>query len=279
MAKAQAKKAEQKPSQALTVSGSTVDDELLGLLQEDQGLGVDDMGSDDLAIPRLSILQALSPAVNKRDDAYIEGAEPGKIVESVSKELIDGEKGFSFIPVAYRKTHVAWKPRSEGGGFAGDLGLDYDLQGGCARNEKGDWVNDQGNLVVLTYEYLISVIADDDSVASALMSLSKSQIRKAKQLNTMLKTAQPVVNGQRRTNLPIFFHKVHAVTVPESNDQGNWFGWKFKIDGSVFDLPEGAEIYKACRDLREAFASGVLRTAPPSNEHDIADDEGDSAPM
>ena len=265
-------------NQVATIPSTKVDDELLDeILEHDAGDGVDDMSQDDMAIPRITILQALSPQCNKRDDDYVDGAEPGMFMETVAHKLWNGEDGLTLIPVAYRKTHIEWRPRADGGGFVADLGLDYDMKQ-CTRDDKGNYVNEAGMHVVLTYEYLVLLVEDDGAVTSVLISLVKTQLRKAKQLNTMLKTAQPIVNGQRRTNMPIYFHQVKAVTVPESNDQGNWFGWKFALDGSVFDLPGGKEIYMGARDLREAWNAGAVRTAPPADEVP-ADTDDDAAPM
>jgi hypothetical protein len=273
--------AKPKPSakrELATTTSTKVDDDLLkDILENDVGDGVDDMSQEDMAIPRIVILQALSPQCNKRDDAYVEGADPGMFMETVAHKLWAGETGITLIPVAYRKTHIEWKPRTEGGGFISDLGLDYDTKQ-CSRDEKGNYVNADGNHVVLTYEYLVLLIDGDGAVTSVLLSLTKTQLRKAKQLNTMLKTAQPIINGQRRSNMPIYFHKVQATTVPESNDQGNWFGWKFVLDGSVFDLDGGKDIYLGARDLREAWQAGSVRTSPPAA--DIPSDaEDDEAPM
>ena len=40
-------------------------------------LGFSEVTSEDLAIPFLRILQAMSPQKNKRDGAYVDGAEEG----------------------------------------------------------------------------------------------------------------------------------------------------------------------------------------------------------
>lgn len=273
-----AAKPKPKDSNELTKTATKVDDDLLNeIIEQDAGQGLDDMSQDDMAIPRITILQALSPQCNKRDDAYVEGAEPGMFLETVAHGLTDGEQGLTLVPVAYRKTHLEWRPRADGGGLVSDLGLDYDLKS-LHRDEKGNYVNGDGNHVVLTYEYLMLHISTDGAVESVLISLSKTQLRKAKQLNTMLKTAQPIVNGQRRSNMPIYFHKVHAVAVPESNDQGNWFGWKFAIDGSVFDLDDGKDIYLGARSLRESWNAGSVKASPPAEDIPV-DDDGDEAPM
>ena len=63
------------------------------ILLEDAGAGMENMTAEDFMIPRLSILQQMSTQVNKRDGAYVDGAEPGHILDNVAGVAFDGEKG------------------------------------------------------------------------------------------------------------------------------------------------------------------------------------------
>ena len=51
--------------------------------------GAQNISQEDLALPFLKILGQLSPEVNKRDGKYVDGAEPGKIINTVTNELYD----------------------------------------------------------------------------------------------------------------------------------------------------------------------------------------------
>ena len=59
------------------------------MLFEDQGAGAEGISSQDLMVPRITILQSMSPQVNKRDGKHVEGAEVGFIFNTVSNEAID----------------------------------------------------------------------------------------------------------------------------------------------------------------------------------------------
>ena len=52
-------------------------------------MGNENLTSDDLTIPRLSLLQALSQELKKTNSKYIEDAEAGQIANSISKEAVD----------------------------------------------------------------------------------------------------------------------------------------------------------------------------------------------
>ena len=63
------------------------------LFEADAGAGSQNMTQEDLALPFLKVLGQLSPEINKQNAKFISGAEPGMIVNSVTKELYDGAKG------------------------------------------------------------------------------------------------------------------------------------------------------------------------------------------
>ena len=46
--------------------------------------------------------------VNKRDGKYVEGAEPGKIINTVTNELYDD---IDVIPCHYKRQYVEWQDR------------------------------------------------------------------------------------------------------------------------------------------------------------------------
>ena len=60
-------------------------------------MGAQNISQEDLALPFLKILGQLSPEVNKRDGKYVEGAEPGKIINTVTNELYDSIKLYHVI--------------------------------------------------------------------------------------------------------------------------------------------------------------------------------------
>ena len=58
-------------------------------MEADAQQGAQNISQADLALPFLKILGQLSPEVNKRDGKYVEGAEPGKIINTVTNQLYD----------------------------------------------------------------------------------------------------------------------------------------------------------------------------------------------
>ena len=71
-------------------------------------MGFEDEESNDLIIPRVKVVQTLSPERKEKV------AEEGDIINSLTKERLNGKK---FIPVFKFNNNVWWKDRSEGGGI------------------------------------------------------------------------------------------------------------------------------------------------------------------
>lgn len=71
-------------------------------------LGFEDEDSGDMIIPRVKVINALSP---ERKDKV---ADEGDIINSLTKEKVNG---FMFIPVFKFNNNICWIPRNEGGGI------------------------------------------------------------------------------------------------------------------------------------------------------------------
>lgn len=78
------------------------------LAEQNVPMGFEDEEADDVIIPRVKVIQTLSP---ERKDKI---AEEGDIINSLTKERLNGKK---FIPVFKFNNNVWWKDRSEGGGI------------------------------------------------------------------------------------------------------------------------------------------------------------------
>ena len=73
------------------------------LFEADANQGAQNISQEDLALPFLKILGQLSPEVNKRDGKYVDGAEPGKIINTVTNELYSN---INVIPVFYKRQYI-----------------------------------------------------------------------------------------------------------------------------------------------------------------------------
>ena len=250
-------------------AGALVD---VNILLEDSGAGMENMSSDDMMIPRLSILQQMSPQVNKRDGGYVEGAEPGFVLDNVAGKAIDGEQGITVVPISYRRAHIEWKV--DRGGMVQNHGADSSCLEGCSRGDRGQYITSEGNEIVPTSEYYVYVIEEDGSFSPAMLSMSKSQLKKARRWNSMMNRLQvphPTDDG-KKIGPAMFWNAYKLTTVPEENDQGSWFGWNIEMmfdansGGIIEQLPNGTGIYLSAREFKDQVSSGEVKVSPESSD-------------
>lgn len=221
----------------------------------DSGAGFEDAGSEAFAIPFLSVLQSGSPQVKKSDGAYIKGAEEGMLFNSVTQEVYNGDDGIEIIPCHYTNRFIEWEPREKGGGFVGEHLATDPVIGQCVKDEKGRLVTSAGNNMVDTRNHYV-LIRKEGTLSPAIMSLSSTQIRKSKMLMSMLqgvKVKDPTTGMFQIA--PMFSNIVRVTTVPESNDKGSWFGYKFELIGRVTDESEFVE----AKSFAHAVKSGMTK--------------------
>lgn len=266
-------KPEEEKALATTSNAIATKTSMADILAEDAGAGLETMSQSDFAIPRLTILQQLSPQVNKRDEAYVKGAEAGMIFDNVSNRLWDGQKGFLAVLVSYRRSHLQWWPRDtkKGKGFIKDWGADPSILDQTNRNDKGQNMLADGSEIVPTGEYFLFAITDPKAgtVERAVVSMAKTQLIKARRLNTMVSSLMVKVGGQSRP-APLFYRAYWFKTKPESNEHGNWFGWDITPgpfllpnDNGGEVLPNGEQMYMEARAFRQAISANQVQVRPP----------------
>jgi hypothetical protein len=199
--------------------------------------GMENTDRDSFAIPFLAIMQKGSPQVDKDQEVYVEGAEVGDLMLTTSQELFKDGDGANIIFCGYRRVFLRWAPRDSGGGFKGEMAVDAVAQGranGSIKEVEGKLFADNGDLIRDTRIHYILVESETGVWVPAVLSVASTQIKKSKMLMTQLDTyIAKGANGPFTP--PSFAHIFHAETLAESNDQGNWRGWKFSRVGFVED--------------------------------------------
>ena len=84
-------------------------------VKESQGLGNENVGGEHLQTPRVKLLQQMNNEVDENNDAYVEGAKPGDLLNMVSNEIYGKE--IYVINVHFNEDFVVWRKREKGGGL------------------------------------------------------------------------------------------------------------------------------------------------------------------
>lgn len=224
-----------------------------------QASGFEDMGADDLAIPFLMVLQALSPQV--RGAAKVKGARDGMLHNTVSNAVIDPP--VRFIPCYYQKCFVEWVLREKGGGFVAQHS-DSSMLDKCKRNDKNQDVLPNGNQLVRTGYHYGLLLIKGEVPQPTVIGMTSTQLKRSRRWNSQAMALKLKVGGKQVTP-PLYSHSYALGTVEESNEKGTWWSW----DIGDPQLIEEAEVYQAAKDFHTAVRSGGVRLAPPPTPGDV----------
>ncbi|MDG2339395.1 MAG: hypothetical protein P8N94_15645 [Gammaproteobacteria bacterium] len=228
---------------------------LLDMFAEDANAGLEDIGAEDMAIPFLKILSQLSPEIQKRDGKYIDGAEAGMILNNVSGEVFEGEEGILVVPVAYKREYIEWRPKDQGGGIVAFHDSNSEAVRSAVKGDKGRDVMPNGNELQNTAQHYVLLLKEDGGYEQAVISMKSTQLKKSRRWNSMmmaLKMKRP--DGSMFTPA-CYSHAYHLTTVPESNDQGAWNGWKISNSGPLRD----PDVYAAAKQFFDAVQAGETK--------------------
>ena len=232
----------------------------VNMFEADADKGSQNMGQDDLALPFLKVLGQLSPETNKRDGKYVEGAEPGMILNSVTNELYDGTKGIQVLPAFYERKYVEWQDRGEGKGAPAAIhNADSDIVSTTTRDKSFKDRLPNGNYLENTANHFVVVLGK--SPQSALISMKATQLKISRKLNSMMMG----IKLQGKNGLftpPTYSHIYNLKTVQMSNDKGTWFGWDVSKVGPI----EDKSVYESAKSFAEKVGKGAVQVKPENQE-------------
>jgi hypothetical protein len=264
---AKSKKAVSKNNKSTSVA--TVADDF----SANAGAGLENVGASDLLVPRLTILQALSPQISKKKSEYISDAEIGDICDVGTGEVFP--EGVLFLPVYYRKDYLEWAPRASGEGLI-NIHSDPAILDQTTRNERKQPVLPNGNLIAETAQFFgLNLTADN---RKSFVPMGSTQLKKAKKWLT-LATGEKLTRADGSTYTPpLFYRCYHLTTAEESNSEGEWSGWKIdrgltlpELEGEGFDW---RALKADCEGFLETMARGAMSGDVASmNQSGSSDDE------
>jgi hypothetical protein len=228
---------------------------MASMFEGDAHKGMEQMGADDLALPFIRILGDLSPQVKKSKAEYVEGAEPGMLFNTVSKELYDGSKGIQVVPCYYKREYIEWSDRGEGPGAPIAVHpANTDLMNQTNRDAMGKDRLPNGNYLENTASYYVMVLSDDGSAETALITMKSTGLKTSRQWNSMISGIKLQGTNGKFTP-PMFSHIYHLTTVEMSNKKGTWSTWSVAKVGPIQDM--GA--YEQAKVFADSVSKGDVQ--------------------
>ena len=226
-------------------------------MEVDAAQGAQNISQEDLALPFLKILGQLSPEVNKRDGKYVEGAEPGKIINTVTNELFDT---IQVVPAHYKRQYIEWQDRGTSTGAPVAIhDADSDIVSQTTRGKDYKDRLPNGNYLDNTASHFVLTLGDNPQ--TALISMKSTQLKVSRKWNSMMMG----IKMQGKNGLftpPTYSHIYNLSTVQMSNDKGTWFGWDVSKVGPVTDKV----VYDMAKSFAESVGKGEIEAKPEAQE-------------
>jgi hypothetical protein len=155
------------------------------LFEADANAGSQNISQEDLALPFLKVLGQLSPEVNKRNGKYVEGAEPGMILNTVTNDIYDGSKGIEVLPVYYKRQLVEWQDRGESKGAPVAIHeATSDIMSKTTRDKSYKDRLPNGNYIENTANHFVVLLGKNPT--TALISMKATQLKVSRKWNSMM---------------------------------------------------------------------------------------------
>lgn len=216
--------------------------------------GTENIGADDVTIPRIKIGQSMS------DEVKSKAINEGDLFLNVTTEVLaENGQPLPFVAIAYAKEFILWRPRKDnGGGILARAKPVYDQSLGRIRYKwdkpntefsvkvegkipvtwkTGTYIGEDDNLdqwgseipgdkdsgiaATAHANYVVALPTHDNMLAA--LSLSRTAFKKAKELNAMMKMG----------TAPMFARLFNLQTVDDQADDNKFKNYKFRPAGFV----------------------------------------------
>lgn len=206
-------------------------------------VGSENVSADDLKIPMLKVLQALSPELQDDNAKYIESAKAGDIANTVTGEAVSSVKCMNLY---FKKSFVVWLKREAGGGKVGEFDTEE-----AAR----DYLTETGldpatHDISSTATHYVLLLNDDatEIVGQAVIPMTGTGVGVSDTWNSNI----------QMTGAPQRFLSVwELATVRRKNSKGSWF----VFDPQMVGFQQSKEIFDKAMSDYQAISGTAATTA------------------
>lgn len=224
---------------------TTVDDEMLADLLQDAGAGLEGASAADYALPFIYLLQKMSPQVDKdQPEKFLEGAEPGKFMNTVTRELFDE---LEVIPVHFEKKYIEWIKRDDGGGFVASYDTRADAEKNCQ----------EGHQIVDTANHYVLLKSADGTWNNAIVSMTSTKLKASR--NWLSKMSMVTLPGPHGKVVAPTYARRYIISKdgPMKNEHGTFFVVKVDaVEGEDGWVKEPA-LREMAKNFRAALQAGT----------------------
>jgi hypothetical protein len=222
------------------------------------GVGFEKVGARDILIPRLAIMQTLSPQLKRNKPQYIEGAKEGDIVDVGVKDII-GDR-LHYLLCHYSKVWIEWAPRDTGRGIV-RIHQDDRILAECGLNDRNQPITNEGNLVQETAQFFGFNL--DREMRASFLPMSSTQLKIARHWMTLATGEKLPRRDGSLYQAPIFYRSFELTTRDTTDGDNDWKLWNVERSLSLPelfpDVPHMKSVMEQCLLMNEQLAKGTRR--------------------
>ena len=235
--------------------------EVFSLAEAKQGDGLSNVSTKDVMIPRIKLLQKMSPEC---DNASLPEAKAGQIFNSASQNVYDGPTGIRVVPCEYIRTYVEWAP--EGTGNKAPVNIHPATSNIMSKAKKSPTDNrfylDNGNYVEETANHIVLILDDKNNVESrGILTMKSSQLKKSRQWNYMMMTAS-MESGGKKITPPSYAYVYRLSTQVEETQGKKYYGWVIAKE----EVVPSKDVFTTGESFALAFRKGDVLAAPEGDQ-------------
>ena len=227
-----------------------LDDELLSL----GGMGTENVKSKDVLIPRLVILQALSPQLNKKKAEYIEGAEIGDFCNVATGDIY--KESVVVVPCHFATDYIEWTKNR--GGLAQNYGDDATILKQTVKNDKNENILPNGNSVQETAQWYC-LLQDGASWSRIFFPLKSTNLKHSRKWLTLCRAEVVQLPNNELWKPPLFWRSWKLDIVSDGNDQGDWYTFRPVKGELIMDVDPSKQLIRLCKSFHEDIRTNVVR--------------------
>jgi hypothetical protein len=217
------------------------------------GTGYENIRPSDILVPRLTIIQKMSPQVDQNKSEFDKHARVGEVYDIGLQERFP--EGVEIVVAHVKTVWVEWE--KERGSAKPPVAIyeDETILKQAERDDDG-WqlFMKNGNPLSETMQFYVINLSTLGRRKSFL-PMSSTQLKKGKRLVTLAQAERITENGIEKMP-PMFWRSYFLTTVPERNAKGDWMGWKIERGPLVQERPDSKILLKEIKDFREAVLEG-----------------------
>lgn len=217
-------------------------------------LGYEHVTSADLLIPRLTILQKMSPQIDDGNAAYIEGAKYGDFCDTGTGEIW---KSISVVPVYMARIFLEWAPRDSKKGLVANHGMDASILSQCTMDERRRYTLPNGNYVAETMQWFVLNLSANGR--KSFIPMTSTQLKHSRGWLTKIQSERiQKADGTFFTPAP-FYREWIATTKEESNNNGSWKSWSFTPGRKITEIDPTKQLLSAAKEFAEQARDGLAK--------------------